>query len=783
MRFLFALIACLFLSNAAFADEKPLPRRLIAIYDAKESDVRLSYIHRFLEMPANHLGYDIDYYDVGATLPTITDDVAGIVVWFSPGYSVEKIDAYLSWMEKAVAAKKKLIILENMGVGDKYRSNVDTMRRYNAILSHIGMQDFDQWNPITYRSKVLYMDNSIASFERPIGPIFPPYGLYQVIPGKAQSHLKVMPNNKPEDEPVDLIITGPNGGFVAEGYAIFHVVENEESRIIQWFVNPFIFLQQSLRGEKFPIPDTTTLNGKRIFYSHIDGDGWNNISELPNYASHKTIAAEVLRKEILEPYKDIPFSVGVIINDIEPDCYGVKTSEQVARDIYKLPNVEPSSHTHSHPLFWNYFSNYDSQKEVNILNRYPVKPKTKGSMIEDIKSMAGSENAWTQEQKTHDEAAKTPTLAVDGKIAVSKSAKGAGGDMYFKNQDYETPRSYACSPFNLDEEIKGSIERVNALSPAGKKAKLIQWSGDTSPFEDVLAKVREGGYVNINGGDSRFDNEYPSYTSVAPIGQKVGKERQIFSSNSNENTYTNLWTGRFFGFRYLQRTVENTESPMRVSPFNIYFHVYSAQKQASLHAVQENLNYALKQNIIPIETSQYAEIANGFYSIQLIPQGENSWKIRNRGALNTLRFDDARLKSVDFEHSEGVIGQSYFQGNLYIHLNPSAKEPLIKLIKLNKFEEVPNQNIPYLVESNWVIKDLQFVKYLLTIDASGFGSGQMQWKMPETGNYLVKIVSSRDNPEKISSTTIATDANGMLKIAIDSSKISPPVKVTIEPIK
>ncbi len=784
MKLIIAIISLVLISTGAFAEEKPLPRKLIALYDSKESAVRMSNTHRFLEMPANHLGFDIQHYDINAALPAITEDIAGVVIWFSPGYSVNGIDSYLAWLEKAVAANKKLIVLENMGVGDTYRSNVALMQRYNAILSHIGIQDFDQWNPITYRSKTLYMDNSIASFERPIGPIFPPYGLYQVIPGKAQSHLKVMPNNKPEDEPVDLIVTSPNGGFVAEGYAIFHIVENEESRIIQWFVNPFIFLTQSLNIQNTPIPDTTTINGKRIFYSHIDGDGWNNISEIPEYAKNKTIAAAVLRKEILAPYSDFSFSVGLVINDIEIDCYGVKESEQVARDIYALPNVEPSSHTHSHPLHWKYFSDYTPQKEVNILNRYPVKPKTKGSMVEDIKNMAGNDTAWTGEQAIAK--ANEHTTTVKPTISTGKSATNeplSSEATYFQNKQYETPRSYACTPFNLDQEIKGSIERVNSLSPPSKKAKLIQWSGDTSPYEAVLAKVRENGYLNINGGDSRFDNEYPSYTSVSPIGQKVGKERQIYSSNSNENTYTNLWTGRFFGFRYLQNTVENTEKPIRVSPFNIYFHTYSAQKQASLHAVQENLNYARKQNIIPIETSHYADIANGFYATDIIPLGENTWKIRNRGALNTLRFDDALLKSVNFERSEGVIGQSYFQGSLYIHLNQTTKEPVINLIKLNKSGVLPKHHTPYLVESNWLIKDLQYVKDLLIIETSGFGSGNMQWKMPEVGNYLVKISSLGDSPEQISETIIATNKEGALKIAINSSKINAPLKVIIEPIK
>ena len=47
----------------------------------------------------------------------------------------------------------------------------------------------------------------------------------------------------------------------------------------------------------------------------------------------------------------------------------------------------------------------------------------------------------------------------------------------------------------------------------------------------------------MNGGDLRFDSEYSSVAYVAPLARTVGREHQIYSVNSNENTYTNGWTG------------------------------------------------------------------------------------------------------------------------------------------------------------------------------------------------------------------------------------------------
>ena len=253
----------------------------------------------------------------------------------------------------------------------------------------------------------------------------------------------------------------------------------------------------------------------------------------------------------------------------------------MAREIFALPNVEPSSHTHSHPLFWQYFARYSREQEKALLNHYPQKPKDKfappgSSVVSD-----NAKDGWDD----------PPETAQKEEPPLKQGINDEPVDVVLKKY-YQTPRSYACKPFSLDDEISGSITRINELAPEGKKVKLLQWSGDTSPFEKALAKTREAGATNINGGDSRFDNEYPSYSSVAPIGLKVGDERQIYSSNSNENTYTSLWTARFFGYRYLQTTVLNTESPMRVSPFNLYFHIFSGEKQASLNAVKENVEFA-----------------------------------------------------------------------------------------------------------------------------------------------------------------------------------------------
>ncbi len=745
----------------ALAHAAPIPRTIIAFYNsAEESTPRTTQLHRFLEMPLNHLGYDVVYHDIRAPLPALGPEVHGIVIWFNSGTEVPDANAYLDWLDAAVAQGRRLVVMENSGIGDKYRRDDAVMAKLNHVLGRIGVQDTNLWQSLTYQTRIAYTDHDMIGFERDYESTLPAYTDTRATNG-AVSHLRLA-NGTGEDEAVsDLVITGAQGGYVSEGYAIFHIVEEGESKIHQWYINPFEFLRQALGADALPKPDISTLDGRRVFYSHIDGDGWNNISEIPAYQKTRTISAEVIRKEILSAYPDFAFNVGVITADIEPECYGTPGSADVARAMFTLPNVFPSSHTHSHPLYWRFFAHYSAAREKPFLPNYPPRLAEQSSLIQTM--MGKVKNAW-------DAATAAPTnYAVPPLGAYDPSEEEA------LRKYYKVPRSYACAPFDLHREIGGSVDLLNTLTPANKKVKLIQWSGDTSPFEAALAQAREAGVYNLNGGDSRFDTEYPSYASVAPTGMKVGHEQQIYSSNSNENTYTNLWTDRFFGFRFLQTTVQNTETPMRVRPFNLYFHTYSGQKPPSLNAIKDNLNFARAQDIIPITASEFAGIANGFYTAQFLPLGPQRWQISERGALNTIRFDHATLRSVDFTTSAGVVGQRWFQGSLYVALDPDVSEPVISLKPLEIIGSYPLAATPYLIASRWQIKGLQIANDSLTFIGQGFGRSAMQWRVPRDGPYRVGFTRNGQELKHIE----LPSAQGILTIDVDDIAADEPLTITI----
>lgn len=755
---LFIVLILSLLPCHAFAADKPVPRVLIALYNSHwESSPRSTLIHQFLEMPANHLGYDIQYADVMAPLPALGNNVAGIIIWFSSGSYVQNAATYLDWLNKAAREGKKIIILENAGISDASLKNPQILGKRNSILAYIGVRDDTSWIDLTYHTGISSIDKKMLGFERQLTSPYPPISGFHTLPeSNAESHLRL---RLAQDRHADMVITSPNGGFIAPGYAMYGEEKEQQQQTHLWYINPFLFLKESLGNVFFPAPDVTTLDGKRIFYSQIDGDGWNNITEIEKYQGENILSSEIIYREILKSYSDFAFNVALITGDIDPDCFEVPGSVNVAKEIFALPNVEASSHTYSHPLFWKFFEDYTPEKEKPLLKHYLLKPSEQFSAMQMLQKDI-SDSTWHStgqkpvSDRKHDTVDHTQSATPTARYGINDTSEAEE----LKEYNY-APRSYACSTFSLQKEITGSAQTIKSLLPPGKTIRLLQWSGDAEPYEAALAMVARAGLLNINGGDSHFDSEYPSYSFVAPIGLKIGNYRQIYSSDNNEETYTDNWHDRFYGFRYLQSTIKNTESPIRISPFDLYFHMFSGEKQASLTAVKENLNFARTLNIIPITASNYASIANGFYSTDIGHEGDLSWHISNRGDLETVRFDNANRYTVDFRRSVGVLGQTWFQGSLYVALDPTISSAFVHLAALNQISEAHEL---YLVESRWKVKNLQRQKGTVTFEATGYGTGIMSWNAEAGITYLID--TRKDG--KTSEITATSDNKGILSFSV-----------------
>ena len=438
--------------------------------------------------------------------------VRGILTWFHG--DVPAPDEYLTWAASVLDSGKKLVVLAELGVSADTPgvSSVDV----NAIWTRLGLESDGQWVRMTYDLEVVHGDPELVGFERSLGGILPSYPVMRTSGESAHAHLVVA---RPGSEGTEsaLVVVSEGGGFIAPGYALYA----PRPELVQWRVNPFEFFRRAFSTDELPKPDTTTISGRRIFYSHIDGDGWRNGSEIPAYVEERAYASEVILREVLERFDDLPVSVAPVVGDLDPDWYGDATTLRIAREIFALPHVEAGSHTYSHPLDWGYFDPDDPAARGRTPKKNHRATDRDWRRHEWLRSVIG----WMESSGlvTVREPTKTVADAVDGL--------------------YDRRRSNELEPFDLSKEIAGSVEFIRRLLPPGKDVAIVQWSGNTKPFPEAIASVRRLGLRNINGGDSRLDVEFPSYAWVAPLGIRVGRELQVFASNSNENTYTDSLDG------------------------------------------------------------------------------------------------------------------------------------------------------------------------------------------------------------------------------------------------
>ncbi len=637
---LVALVVGAFQPAMAYAT--PVKRDVIVLYDGdKDKTPSQTQVHMRAEFPLNHLGYRLVYHDLRNGLPdaTATAKAAAVLSWFH--YEIEDYLAYLVWLDQTAEAGAKVIILGSIGAPLSPQST----RLINRILGRMGLRASGEFVATVLASKVTRLDAELMEFERKIDPVPNEHALVEAIDPKARIGLEYSLMVEGRERRSVVAAVGPAGGYVAHGFIMHGDAITGAAR---WIVNPFAFFRAALGNAMFPIPDTTTVSGRRLYFSHVDGDGWNNGVQMERYRlrrgttapeargqdqapgrtmyfSHidgdgwsnavqrtrprteQVTASQMMLRELIEPYPDLPVSVGIVAEDTDAELGGGDIAMETARRIFALPQVEVASHTCTHPFNWDFFANYDRAREYDLITQAERPKRDLSSRLMEAIGLANAAEA-------------------------RRSRYLAGGA--------HAPRAFLRDPFSIDREVRHALEVTQGLAPPDKKPALYLWSGNTRPFAAIIRATRQSSVRNMNGGDTRFDAQHPSHAYIAPIARSVDGERQIYAVNSNENTYTNLWTAHFHGFRQLRETIDRTESPRRLKGVNVYYHTYSAERRASLDAVKSHLDWARQAPLAPIKASTYAAIADGFFSTDITARGPNRWTIANRDGLQTLRIDD-----------------------------------------------------------------------------------------------------------------------------------------------
>ncbi len=150
------------------------------------------------------------------------------------------------------------------------------------------------------------------------------------------------------------VATSSWGGYAFQPFMIRSVLPGEKGEgLDRWVLNPLTFIREALQLPAMPIPDVTTENGRRLFFAHMDGDGFPSLAEVKGYQGQTD--ARVLLEEVLKRF-EVPTTISVIEGEVAPHGLYPKMSvelEQVAREMFALPHVEAATHTYSHPFFWH----------------------------------------------------------------------------------------------------------------------------------------------------------------------------------------------------------------------------------------------------------------------------------------------------------------------------------------------------------------------------------------------------------------------------------------------
>jgi len=266
--------------------------------------------------------------------------------------------------------------------------------------------------------------------------------------------------------------------------------------------------------------------------------------------------------------------------------------------------------------------------------------------------------------------------------------------------------------FSLDAEIAGSAHYINErLAPPGKRTKVFLWTGDTVATTDAVLAADAAGLLNMNGGDTTATRSEPTLTRMAGLGLRRGRTLQVFAPNQNENVYTNLWTGPFYGYQRVIETFELSEVPRRLKPINIYYHTYAASKQASLTALHRVYRWALAQPTVPVYASDYIRKVQDFHGMAIARDWRtpDTWRIRGDGELRTLRLNPRT--TVALADSRNIAGFNDGPGARYVHLTDAAAELRLGL----------NIGAPYVHEARGWISDFTRARDGISFTLNAYG--------------------------------------------------------------
>lgn len=734
--FLFCLFAPMIGPAAGCEAEanQSLPRTVFALYDGRlETSPADTRIHRFLELPLNHLGYSVHYLDVsGPDFPESVDRTyAGAVTWFDgPLADPDRFAAWAAEARSDCPDAFSLIVLGETGL------LMDSKPRGAALhyLRRIGLGWHGRSALLGDLTDVTISASRLLGFESDF--VFRP-GRYASL--RALSHddssLSIVPAGKGTGDSIDLMVQHDQSVYVHQSATLDADIRSSGHF---WIMDPFAVLDRTLsRGVPRPVPDVTTLNGRRIYFETVGPEGWLTPAPARTFDEEPRLGSENLFSTLIMPFADLPVTVSVVTGDLDTAIGGefAEIGRQVASQIFSLP-----------------------QTAVATSGRSLVR-------------------RWAAISETPDTAANLPskkdiaTAKPNRLLALlGRNLRQAFADPYApaEPQLSDGLRQYGQDPFVLSAETLDAINSVLALAPNKQTPPLFLWSGDGKPGQAARSAVQSAGSPALGGGNSAIGTS-PSVSALAPFFLAIGEDRQVYHALPGDLGNLGYPAKDIYALQGLSLLISQTDQPIRLKPFQLAYSAGSANLFASRSIIERLKHFALSRDIIPIFASRYVEMVDGFATITFTPVDVLKWRIAERGGIQTIRFDNAEALSLDLATSEGVLGARRINKSLYVALDAGTKAPLLSLITRSSpvGMTVPGTQIG-LVDSNLEIHSAKFGPCMSELEVSGWGQGEIRFFGDPDARYQSRIVAGTppSSDKALGDFNLAADSVGIVAVPV-----------------
>ena len=398
------------------------------------------------------------------------------------------------------------------------------------------------------------------------------------------------------------VFIAPWGGALLDPHIAFMRPDEDE----MWKVDPYTFLDHFLGSRSFPGPDTTTRDGVRIFFAHIDGDGFRHKTTVQ--ANRRS--GDLLFEKVVDRYP-FPITCSIIEAEITAiiegqDRQDVKLLSDQARNVFRSEKVEAGSHSYSHPYYW-----ITPDRTLDIYDR------------------------------RH--------LALDPRLN------------YGSKVDYH--REVVGSIQYIERNLLPPGKRVEIMLWSGNcrpGAEALRWC------REIGVENMNGGDTAITRKNPSLTRVYGS---VVPWGdeeqvycahQNENVYRFRWKGGADPNSV--FWSGFVLALDSFQKT----EHPRRLKPVNIYYHWYSGDNLPSMNALKQLYEWCLTQELHSLPSAPYARLARDARGTRVYQLGADRWRVHNDGFCRTLVMNWPG-KAPDMARSPGLTGWRRVGNRLYLH--------------------------------------------------------------------------------------------------------------------